>query len=683
MRNNTEDNRLLASLSVFRQLFNAEKDVYGVISVFLNDLIKTHNLLSFNLNEITNLLNQTYEFDIPSPVILTSLGRLKYLEKSFGSYIVNGIDKIQVRAIEATQSEITKSNSEIISKLFDFIEKDRESTLSTIEKEKISHSFCTFLLDENNGNDYIKYITAFILKNEFNPDFKNKLNQIREGVILYTGIKYNNDLNDLGVWKRELTIYIDTEILFYLAGYSGELYQKFVTDFLSYVKEINNKSQKKIIKLKYFTECKNEFEGFFKKAMHLVEGSERPNPRITAMVTIVSGCKYPSDVIEKKSDFYSLLKFHYIEEDTYTKYFDSENHQYNIISQEIVDRVSEELDKDSEQYLKFLNYISIHRKEANINSFENIGSILLTGNSTTLKVAWNDLLKDKGFVPLATNLSFLTNKFWFKLNKGFGKDSLPKTFDIIAKSQVILSKLLNDTVGGKFTELQKEFKQGKLTENQVKSRLIDLRTQVRKPEEIKNDTVTDILHSIDEDSLEKFIEEQNHFKNKAKEQAEENLILKEELSNKKAVENQLLQSKIDLLNVKKEQKRTSTLQKEPIDKIAFNKYKNLKDLLILTFIFCCILIIGGIVYCDWNNLEKYTYLIGLLPMMFYILYFMVSEKEFNPVQAFSKFMETYKNQCYIEKYVHFNFDIEHFNQIDREIEQLENEIDRQKGWNPK
>ena len=91
MRNNTEDNKLLASLSVFRQLFNAEKDVYGVISVFLNDLIKTHNLLSFNLNEITNLLNQTYEFDIPSPVIVTSLGRLKYLEKSFGSYIVNNV----------------------------------------------------------------------------------------------------------------------------------------------------------------------------------------------------------------------------------------------------------------------------------------------------------------------------------------------------------------------------------------------------------------------------------------------------------------------------------------------------------------------------------------------------------------------------------------------------------------
>jgi len=49
MRQIKEDNRLLASLAVFRELYNAEKDVYGIISVFLTDIIKIESLYSFTL----------------------------------------------------------------------------------------------------------------------------------------------------------------------------------------------------------------------------------------------------------------------------------------------------------------------------------------------------------------------------------------------------------------------------------------------------------------------------------------------------------------------------------------------------------------------------------------------------------------------------------------------------------
>jgi hypothetical protein len=677
MRNNKEDNKLLASLSVFRELFNAEKDIYGVISVFLNDIIKTNNLLTFSLNEISTLLNQTYDFEIPPSVIGTSLGRLKYLEKTLGSYIVNDINKVKEREIDSKQIQITGNNNEIINKLFVFIETDKNVNLTSIEKEKISHSFCAFLLDESNGNEYIEYITAYILKNEFDENFKSQLNQIREGVILYSGIKYNIDLNDLGTWRQDLTIFIETEILFHLAGYNGELYQKFVIDFLGYVDELNKKAKRKIIRLKYFIECRNEFEGFFKKAMHLIEGSERPNPRITAMVSIVNGCKSLSDVMEKKSDFYSLLKSHNIEEDNYDKYFEIENHKYNIVSREIIDKVSDEIEKNSEEYLKFLNYVSIHRQEAYTQNFENIGYILLSGNSTTLKVAWNDLLKDKGYVPLATNLSFLTNKFWFKLNKGFGKGSLPKSFDIIAKSQVILSKILNDSVGLKFTELQSELKLGKITEDQVKARIINLRNQVRKPEEIKNDSVTEILNTINEDTLERFIEEQNHFKNKVQLQADENVKLKVELESKKNVETQLLESKKILLKDKEGQKSLLTKQREPLDKLAIKKYTTTKAFVTGLFIICCLAIIVGIIYCDWNKLEKYTYLIGLIPAMIYILYFMIKEKKINPLEAMKKYFNSYKEKCFIQKYSQFNFDIDQFNDLDTEIVKLETEIAKQ------
>ena len=670
MRQIKEDNRLLASLAVFRELYNAEKDVYGIISVFLTDLIKLENLYSFSLNEITNKLNNTFEFEIPDAVVRTSLGRLTFLEKQQGIYLVSDISSINTDTFDQKKQSIQSNNETIIENLFVFIENEKNVTLSETDKEKVSHSFCCFLLDINNGDEYIEYVTSFILKNEADIDFKNQLNLIREGVILYSGIKYNNNLNDLGTWRTELTIFIDTEILFHIAGFNGELYQNLANDFLNYVREINQKAQKRIIKLRYFEEVKIDIEGFFKKAKHLIEGNEKPYPNVTAMVSIVNGCKTGADVLEKKSDFYTLLKSYGIEEDTFKDYFNPNNHKYNIVSQEIIEKVSAELDKDAEPFLKFLNYISIHRREANSNNFENIGYLLLTGNSTTLKVAWNELMKEDGYVPMATHLSFLTNKFWFKLNKGFGKTSLPKSFDIITKSQIILSKVLNDSVGVKYAELQKEFKNGKLTEEQAKSRIIDLRNQVRKPEEIKNDIVSDVLNSITEDSLEKFIEEQSHFKNKAEKQEEDNIKLLEELETKKDVEKKLLTTKKELLQEKLNLKNTLERQKKPLDRKAKKKYLNFKTILGLMILGYYILIICAIFHFTWNVMEKYTFILSVIPIAISVLYLLATERTINPI----KYLNIQQQKIIQNTYEDFDFDLNKLTVNEEEISKLQAEI---------
>ncbi|MFT5964535.1 MAG: hypothetical protein ACI9L6_001278 [Flavobacterium sp.] len=672
MRQIKEDNRLLASLAVFRELYNAEKDVYGIISVFLNDLIKLNNLYSFSLNEITNKLNDTFEFDIPEAVVRTSLGRLTFLEKNQGDYIVTDVSKISNQNIETKQQTIQSNNETIIDNLFKFIETEKKVTLSEKDKEKVSHSFCYFLLDLNNGEEFIEYITSFILKNEANNEFKNQLNLIREGVILYSGIKYNNNLNDLGTWRTELTIFIDTEILFHLAGFNGELYQNLANDFLSYVKEINLKAQKKLIKLKYFEEVKYDIENFFTKARYLFEGNEKPNPNVTAMVSILNGCKTSSDILEKKSDFYTFLKSNSIEEDNYKDYFNPENHSYNIVSQDIIEKVSEELGRDAEPFLKFLNYVSIRRKEANSNNFENIGYLLLSGNSTTLKVAWNELMKEDGFVPMATHLSFLTNKFWFKLNKGFGKSALPKSFDIITKSQIILSKVLNDSVGEKYSELQNEFKNGKLSEDQAKARIIDLRNQVRKPEEIKNDIVNDVLNAITEDTLEKFVQEQSHFKNKAEKQKEENIKLLDELETKKGIENQFLNAREDLIKEKVILKDTLKRQKKPLDKKAKKKYKNLKLAIAGIIIGYYILLVGSIFYFTWNIMEQYTFILGIIPVVISVLYLLMAEQTINPLKYLTIQREKYFKQTYEE----FDFEINRLNETEEAITNLKAEIDK-------
>lgn len=118
MRQIKEDNRLLASLAVFRELYNAEKDVYGVISVFLNDLIGLEKLYSFDANEITNKLNDTFEFDIPKAVVETSLGRIKFIEKNQGKYTVTDISKINNKNVQTKQQTIQSNNETIIDNLY-------------------------------------------------------------------------------------------------------------------------------------------------------------------------------------------------------------------------------------------------------------------------------------------------------------------------------------------------------------------------------------------------------------------------------------------------------------------------------------------------------------------------------------------------------------------------------------
>jgi len=509
-------------------------------------------------------------------VVKTSLNRLPYLSKVKGNYSVENLVGIKTTKLNDKKDELQNSNEKIIENLFKFIENQENKALSEKEKKEVVNSFISFLIDSTNGNNYSEFISAFILKNQEDEGFKNRLNTIKEGVVLYSGIKFNNNINELGQWRTDLTIFIETEILFHFAGYNGTLYQSLWNDFFDYVKEINRKHPNRI-KLRYFSDVKGEIERFFKKAEYIIDGKDKPNPKVTAMNTIINDCDSKADIVTKKAQFFQNLRTSGIQEDGFKDYFDYSYHEYNIVDQNIIDNLSKKLEvEDVSSYLKFLNYVSIRRREANENNFENIKYILLSGNSKTLQIAWNDEIKAYGQVPLATTLSFLTNKFWFKLNKGFGKDNFPTTFDVVTKAQIVLSNQINESVGRKFEDLQLKYKNGKLSQDQAKASIIELRKQTKKPEDLVDEDITSILDSISEDSLDSFLKEQEHFKSEAKKEAIENRRLKEDLSIKeielKEVEqvkvnlnDELIKTKETLLREKKKSIEILENQKKPIN----------------------------------------------------------------------------------------------------------------------
>ncbi|NMC58293.1 MAG: hypothetical protein GYA51_02695, partial [Candidatus Methanofastidiosa archaeon] len=520
-----EESKCLASLAVFRELYNNNRDIYAVICEFLKEIISKNGKYQFNLTEITQLLNDTYDFSIPEAVVGTSLNRFgKSLTKSHGIFTVIDKEAFKITGrLTGTHLEIQNNNETVINDLISFIEEKTNFKLTDNEKEKVVHSFCSFIIDESTNQPYSEYVSAFIVKEKKDFGFISRLNTIKEGVVLYTGLKYNSNLNELGSWTTELTVFVETEILFHFAGYNGVLYQTLFNDFFDLVKEINSKNQKKngkkLIHLKYFTDVKDEIEKFFKKAEHIVSGRDKANPSKTAMTSIIDGCTSPADIIEKKTRFYELLKSNGIIEDDYANYYSDFNHKFNLEDQELLKAISERTGIDDVYpYLKYLSYVNIHRKGNSNRSFENIGYILLSGTSNTIIIALDEAIKPNGSVPLATNLSFITNKLWFRLNKGFGKGTYPKSFDIVTKAQIVLSTQVNNSVAEKFDELQDKYKKGVLSEEQAVASIAELRRQAKKPEDIKEDDLQEILGSIDENSIETYLKEQELFKNKAAKQ---------------------------------------------------------------------------------------------------------------------------------------------------------------------
>jgi len=543
------ESKCLASLAVFRELYSSKKDIYEVISEFIKELIINNNIYKFNLSEITNLLNSTYEFKIPDAVINTSLKKLNFLEKKEGHFVVTNIVDIKSENVDEKRNKIYTSNNLIIEELLDFIKNIRKIPIDETERVNIINSFCSFILDSPLHQDYLEYISAFVIKNQKNKEFKKQLNLLKEGVILYTGIKYSSNLSEIGSWLKDFTIYLDTEILFHFAGFNGILYKTFFDDFYSFIKEINQRGRKRLVHLKYFKEVKIEIEKFFRKAEYIIEGKYQLNPSVTAMSSILDGCSSTGDVIMKKTSLFEDLKKHGIFEDDYEKYFSPENHKYNILDQDISVNISKIFpNEDISLNLKYLNYINILRKELVSNNFENVKYIFLTGNSTTLKIAWSEDFKPQGFVPLATDLFFITNKFWYKLNKGFGGEDYPKTFDIISKAQIVLSNQLVNSVGKKFDDLQVQYKNGKISEEKAVAMIADLRKQAHKPEDISCDDIDDVLSIISEKKIENYINEKELYRSELEKLKEQNTKLQQTFANK---ENKY-QSQID--KYEKEQK---------------------------------------------------------------------------------------------------------------------------------
>ena len=147
------NNKLLASLAVFRELYNSEKDIYDVISKFIEEVIIHKSIYSFEAVEMKNYLDDFFDFQLPNGIIKASSRRLSYIFVENKKFIVDK-SKLNETLQSSTNEDKNKSVYEnILNRLIKYIEDNKNIEINTNEKKVIENEFSLFLnLFDNQEN---------------------------------------------------------------------------------------------------------------------------------------------------------------------------------------------------------------------------------------------------------------------------------------------------------------------------------------------------------------------------------------------------------------------------------------------------------------------------------------------------------------------------------------------------
>lgn len=617
------ENNLIASVALFSELYNNDKytNVTDILAEFIKGVVIQENKWTVNSTELTFLLEKVYDFKIPESVVRTTVrNRLKEIVISKdGHYVFNTSIKKDFEPLNAEFISIQSKQNIIIEQLLNYIEEIEKNKISESEKQFVIENFNKYLIDNGVTEKYSKYISAFIIKNQTNFEFTNSLNIIREGVILYQGIRYTADINELGKWNSELTIFLSTEHLFNSLGFNGLLYKQIFDDFYNLVREINtsnkNNHREKLINLYYLEETKTEVNHFFQTAESILKGSTTLDTSKTAMKAILSGCNNPSDIITKKIKFESDLKSMGI----HLKEFKNSIYdypEYVVEDESILSELKNESEKKGKffdenicrQFFKIFTKINYFRGGESKINFEKIGHIFITGNRFALFLAHQSKVKfGADDIPFAKDIDYITNKFWFKLKKGFSdKSNLPKSFDVVTKAQIILSAQLNQTVYQEYKKIQEQVKNGTLTKEAAIEISYELREKPNKPEEISIDNLDNSLEFLNSDT---FFEDLFREKEKKEQVFQETLKQNEELQ--KEIQRRDIEEK-RLESVEKEKQKN--IDKENYITSNWREYKKNKNLNLLytffVFIATILPIVIGFILKANNTLDAWMKSLG-------------------------------------------------------------------------
>lgn len=539
-------NNLLASVALFSDLYNSDtfQSIPDILAEFIKGAVVFEKRFSLNSTELKELLHKTYGFTIPESVLRTTLkNRLKdIVTKEFDNFHFDSLLLSDYQGFKSNVESIDDKQNNILTELYGYTEAKKGIELSQIEKNKVFENFSHFLMDNGYSDKYSDIISSFVISKETDIAFKEELRAIKEGLILYQGINYSADINQLGSWNDKLTIYLSTEHLFNCLGYNGLLFREIFDDFLNLVNEINRSHSKqvgnKLIELKFLDETNAEIDHFFKSAESIKKGYKRLDPSKPAMSNILKGCEELSDIKEKQVKFFVELKRKGISYQEYS--FDIEKSEFSVVDETVIENLKKASEEKrmrfNEEYcticLRLFTKINTFRRGKNNVPFEKIGHIYITENSFAKYLGHNNTVKFQDTdIAFAKDIDYVISKFWFKLKKGFNdKASLPKTFDLVTKAKIIMSSHIGNSLSNNYDKLQFKYKRGEITEEEAVELSYAYKEKPNSPELITAANIDDSLLFLDDTNfIEDFLREKTRKEAKFSEMLDEKEMVEKEL----------------------------------------------------------------------------------------------------------------------------------------------------------
>ncbi len=511
----------LAALAVFKSLYDNDKNVYNIIWEFTKNSLAKRELREFEVSDLNSYFAEDYGFNnIPVAVFTTMLRKHKKedIEQLNNKYYIMPRLKRELSESDAI-NKIEEQKAQFAPLMIELSEYIESKTQEKCSNDKITTELRAFLLDECTVGKYTDEINEFILAKQDQQEFLCTLNQIKEGFILYSGICWCEELNELGTWKNPLTLYFDMDIIFYLAGYSGEIYQTLIKELYELVQEINvvatRKSGSRIISIKYFSEERERIDHYFDIAESIVRLEKDLDPSETAMFYIVNHCETPSDVISMKANLYSLLQSMAIFEDDKSMYDNPNNWSNNIESKELIEKygVDRESKKKVERYLKRINYISLLREGHESTNFQNCSYIMVTRNHLAAQLDGDaDTLIVKKQCRRVISPEVLTSRFWFQMNKGFSRGHTLMSIDVVAQAKIIMTSQINKNISELHHNIKRSFAEGEITQDQAVRQCAELRKYCVTPDGVTREILAETC-ALSECSVEEMISKQEEERN--------------------------------------------------------------------------------------------------------------------------------------------------------------------------
>lgn len=532
------NNDLNSALALFRSLYKAQRgDVYTIIERFILVGVKSRGLMSFTREEIVALLKESFNLDIPFSVISKCIIAYQdVFQYKAGKYIVINPMDSEIDQIISEMNEIEGYKESVVNELVFFVEKKQNTTLTPAERAALIQYFFDFVIDKDHqaeGNDRL-LITQFIIGKEKDERFQQFINSIKEGMVIYKGIRYSDAPDDTS-WETNTDFFLDEEYLFSAYGMNGPFYEKCFMEFYNFVGEINNASKMKggrnRIRLFYFRETKEDVNAYFAQAVRIRRMVERYNYPQTAMDAILNACKEDVDVERYKTNFYRKLKEMHIEE--YPDEIDLRRHNEFLFENTDFEETKNkhfQTDQISEvnDYIKLADYINILREGKRSYPLEKCRYMFLSDGNLANELSRfirEFYAENRPFV--ITRMGTFTELMWFKLRKGVVGTDSSATISVVNKAKTVVSGLLYDNLKKQYDAVLASNED----ETTKKAFYAELRTKRCAPDDINNETIVDDIAFIDDtDYLEKYKESQDALKK----QAARVTVLEKELEEERA-----------------------------------------------------------------------------------------------------------------------------------------------------